>query len=1581
MAVLDQDIYIGGSNGNVFDLNAWKECSVYSGSMTVAGDVVVLSSDDSGSAYTRGGSYYPEAAKIFVHPGEKVKATWTGLYETGQFLFRYNGTRIAVARSNVGLLEYIVEDDITYVEVAISTLNANEACGFGNIQIEIEPLFHFQNDEISDPESIQSVDLIEEKLPIDTFTPIVYYEVGSRKNWFNFNEWSYVAVENGSKTTDFNRFTLTATDDNCYTVFTEDEYPPEARIPVSEGEIIVMSWTATGALGAVRICPEGVSINAVTAISAAGELTYDVGPDITYITVSFSVENANQTVTFSDVAIKKAIGAPDAIRELPFGTPVRYYIADELVHKFYIRSVERVSRTGFKLDCVSAVGILDKVYHAGGVYLGTPFSEIISEMISGILEYTIDSDVANTKIFGYLPYAKARENLHQLMFATNATILKNTSGDMRFTFLNNEEITSNIDSNRIYIDGSVEYPTVATEVQLTEHSFQYDDTIDYVTLIDNTNSRPVDHKVYIFDNAPIVVESMLASETLTVHYAHPNYAIVSGVGILQGIPYYDRTSTISKTRPTSGENYTVKAGDVTVVTALNSENIIERLMTYYTSAKIVKGDIKLSAERTGYRYRFLDTFNEMVIGYLKKIVTYSSSFIKAACEFVTGYISNKFGNNYSYHAVMTGPGILQVPEGTKLIRFTIIGGGDGGNSGLAGSEPDRFSTTGGQGGQGGESGNGGYIKEVTLINPEPGEYQVTVGVGGHGTTENESTEDYLLGGTGTHTYITTPGGVTYSSADNDAYRCESGVMDLFTGIVYARKGREGIKGGNGGRGSQSGPGEAGESITYRGIVREGGKGGDGYPFTFAHIDQASGAGGAGGCGAQAYANGIDGGAASMYSYDDLTSQMGSRQKSWEEAVFVRGCPGTPVPVYDTSRIYQLGDGGDAGHGGAGRGGWGDVLSCELLYDDADGKAVHTYGQPIATDNRTAYSSKGLKGDPGQNGCIIIYSDKPVSYGTVTLDTPTITNTSTTQQASFSFVNVGNNVSYQIERRMIWSYITNMGRQLGSWVIIDEEQYAVSGETYEYIDATAEITSSYEYRIKAVGHGAAIDSQYSNVIVAGSGATQLNSPVLTGESTYFGGQYSWEPVEGAEMYLIASKLHSSDEWGYRWWQRSSDDYTYAIVEEDGGAAYDFMICAGSEDTTHIASQWSNIVTITMPQQGKVQKPAIYINPLYGAMITAGQGISIKVEWTVPRNADYIVIERKSPSDSSWTQVGVQQCEVYQVTAGQSVRQYYYYDSGINTSHGDIWQYRVKAFKDGWIDSDYSDVYEYTVNLKLQTPTLVSLEKVDPQNPPPEFGGVPWDAYTSDENVLAVRWTYTDNRTRRIGIWVHNTSDPQTTQLTASTAATAGIFMITGPSILKGGTIEIALYALDDVISYEGTQYYVPSDPSPVPAATITLPVRTYYYDAYSYKSNAGTPRGDPSGLTGGWKNGRDSSSGTLSYSTDADGQMVMEAGGSSSGYRITTNPISLIGYSRLYMIGKLVKPSRDAQSRFGTCRYTGDNTGVGCWSLKYDSLGTYATGTLTNPSTGSFTTNNDTHIMLFMSQSGSATVNRIFAMKS
>ena len=662
-----------------------------------------------------------------------------------------------------------------------------------------------------------------------------------------------------------------------------------------------------------------------------------------------------------------------------YGTPVWHYIGDTLKHKSYVKQIRRVAANRYKISTTSPIGLLNKQYHKGGVYTGTLFSTLIADLIGNSVPYTYDTDVGATKIFGWLPYATKRKNLHQIMFAENISIVKNSDGDIHFTFLKVPSSVPTIPQNRIFIGGTIKYPAVATSVKLSEHSYQKVDTLERVTLIDNSDKTPATNKLFVFDTAPIIVSTLQATGDLTVNEAGVNYAIVTGQGVLTGIPYYDKISIVEKTYNSGGEDYSVSVEDATLVTGINSENVAERLLNYYTSSEIVNADLKVDTEKCGGIYSFVDMFGDTVQAFLTKMTSKISSFIRSACEFVTGYVPSTFGNNYEYWAYVTGTGTIEIQQGTKLARFVIIGGGNGGSSGLKGLDDSNDLQAGGVGGDGGFGGNGGKIREVVLRNPTPGVYTCVAGTGGTAGAVCQSTQTRNSGGAGNASTVTTPGGTVYSSADNAAYYSKNGIKNLFTEAVYAKKGRDGCKGGNGGRGSTAGNGEPGEDVVWDGVTYRGGLGGKGLKFNFTRVDQTITNGGAGGSGAQAYQNGGNGGSIEIQDYyDDTASHSG--YSAYEYGHFDQAPPAATASPSQVQQTQDYGDGGDGGHGGGGRGGFGSAQDYyNSATDPTTSKKIYLKMSFTGYATSAFQSANGGAGNSGRGGIILCYADKELFF--------------------------------------------------------------------------------------------------------------------------------------------------------------------------------------------------------------------------------------------------------------------------------------------------------------------------------------------------------------------------------------------------------------------------------------------------------------------------------------------------------------------------------------------------------------------------------------------------------------------------
>ena len=76
---------------------------------------------------------------------------------------------------------------------------------------------------------------------------------------------------------------------------------------------------------------------------------------------------------------------------------------------------------------------------------------------------------------------------------------------------------------------------------------------------------------------------------------------------------------------------------MTVINALNSTNVANRLLAYYSAAVVVEADIVKRGEdpQVGRQYSFTDPFGESKSGFITDIELYPSTIMKARCKIVT----------------------------------------------------------------------------------------------------------------------------------------------------------------------------------------------------------------------------------------------------------------------------------------------------------------------------------------------------------------------------------------------------------------------------------------------------------------------------------------------------------------------------------------------------------------------------------------------------------------------------------------------------------------------------------------------------------------------------------------------------------------------------------------------------------------------------------------------------------------------------------------------------------------------------------------------------------------------------------
>lgn len=594
---------------------------------------------------------------------------------------------------------------------------------------------------------------------------------------------------------------------------------------------------------------------------------------------------------------------------------------------YYLQSVERTGINQYKLSAVSSILFLASTKHPGGIYTGQTVNEIVKE-ICGSLPVYVKTSLADIKLYGWLPYADARDNLRQVLYATGASLGTDLDGVLRVESLW-DGVSNVINPSRMFVGGNIKRETPVTAVSILEH--QYIEGTEEAKLFDGT----VQQGDIIIFNEPM---HSLSATGITILESGANYARVSaGNGSLTGKKYIHNTRLVTK--PVSeAEQPNIKAEEnATLVSLVNSNAVLDRRVAFYQCQETITNPIISTDERPGDIMMVYHPYNaEMVKACIQRAEATESSFTKATEKLLVGFVPPNTAGVYDTVEVITEDTAWQEPEGATTARIVLIGGSAGGASGTGG-KPGTINNSGGEGGIGGAAGSGGKIYEFS-IDLAGKTHNIKIGLGGAGGIYAESGSNPGSPGTAT----------TFDAYTSDmGTASETGYLDPINQTTYATPGKAGVNGGKGGKGgkSTSSDSEAGESVgEYSG----------GRPGSWQRIATDTGyayAHGAGGGGAAMGANGGRGGSGYINS---TASGMGGDGGT--------GASATIVPDKPKTR----GGGGDGGHAGGGGGSPGI----------ATGFSQHNYngfGGP---------GGSGNNGGPGADGVALIFyaRTKPIAEG-------------------------------------------------------------------------------------------------------------------------------------------------------------------------------------------------------------------------------------------------------------------------------------------------------------------------------------------------------------------------------------------------------------------------------------------------------------------------------------------------------------------------------------------------------------------------------------------------------------------------
>lgn len=636
---------------------------------------------------------------------------------------------------------------------------------------------------------------------------------------------------------------------------------------------------------------------------------------------SLEVNTLNATVECAD----------PSILDFQRNSQLLYYAQPDRPMVFRVQDITRVAPSLYGLSCTSTLGLLTEGQHMGGIYTGQTASEIISS-ICGNVPHIIKTNLLGIKLYGWLPIASPRDNLSLVLFALGAALKTDLDGVLRIAGLW-DGVSGTTDKDRMYEGGEVNYGTKITQVVLTEH--QYSEGGETKMLFEGTAQEG---DIITFD-APMYA---LSATGITILDSGANWARVSaGSGTLTGKEYIHNTRLITRDVQSANTPNVKTVDKATLISLVNSASVADRLAAFYKCQETINSPVVYRGENTGNIMSTYHPFDKTAVNACVQSADITlSNTLKAQEKVLVGFVPDQIGDIeiLDQRVIFTESGTWTAPDGATRITAVVIGPGQDGQDG--------------QNGEHGESGTGATAPQGAAKNTH---YYGTYGAGGKGGEPGSPGEGgkilsinlHVVGGqkfsvdiNETETKFATLN-VTYSSESGSRY--PNGYTDITTGIAYAKKGLDGVRGADGGHGGGHGiESENGKPVgSWQGGL--GGK--QGY---YKYSKYNSGAWGRGGGGAAMGQNGGDG--------LPQTTTNGTLPYG-----------GKGAAAYQRTQRMEPGSGGNGGSGGGGGGGGG---AGQIDVHETLSSSITVSGNPGGS------GGDGEKGGAGVLGCVIIYYGVP-----------------------------------------------------------------------------------------------------------------------------------------------------------------------------------------------------------------------------------------------------------------------------------------------------------------------------------------------------------------------------------------------------------------------------------------------------------------------------------------------------------------------------------------------------------------------------------------------------------------------------
>ena len=138
---------------------------------------------------------------------------------------------------------------------------------------------------------------------------------GYSSNLSSFDEWYYAITSNSNKgltrgtavwDLDLKKITVTATENDCYTVFSSTATNTIYKVPVQPNTTYIFTWEYSGSAGLVYVFRNGISSNSVSTSNTNKKITITTNADTTFLTFRVGVTTAGTSCSYWNLMLYKA---------------------------------------------------------------------------------------------------------------------------------------------------------------------------------------------------------------------------------------------------------------------------------------------------------------------------------------------------------------------------------------------------------------------------------------------------------------------------------------------------------------------------------------------------------------------------------------------------------------------------------------------------------------------------------------------------------------------------------------------------------------------------------------------------------------------------------------------------------------------------------------------------------------------------------------------------------------------------------------------------------------------------------------------------------------------------------------------------------------------------------------------------------------------------------------------------------------------------------------------------------------------------------------------------------------------------